>query len=154
MGVFFEEGLTMETPEKSFAEAILEDHTDILRELQNLEKAVGVESREKPAELSARLGKIQTHLTEHFRFEEDGGYMSSVLREEPRLGRVADELLAEHTQLAQSLNAIIQEVSNVGTLQDTSREKIRAWVGRVRHHEASENHLVLEAYYSSGATGD
>jgi hypothetical protein len=144
----------MKTPEKSFADTLLEVHTDLLRELQNLEKAIDSGSRVSAAELGARLAHIQTDLAEHFQFEEEGGYMASVLREEPHFGPVAEKLLAEHTQLAQALDALIREVGAAPTVQDTTREKIRSWVGRVRHHEASENHLVLEAYYSSGATGD
>jgi hemerythrin-like domain-containing protein len=144
----------MKTPEQSFADTLLEVHTDLLRELQNLEKAVDSRSCEGPTALGIRLARIQTDLTEHFHFEEEGGYMASVLREEPHFGPVAEKLLAEHTQLAQALDALIQEVGEAPALQDLAREKIRAWVARVRHHEASENHLVLEAYYSSGATGD
>lgn len=144
----------METPEKSFAETLLEVHTDLMRELQKLEFAVDSGAREGPSGLDALLRNIQAHLTEHFRFEEDGGYMASVLKEEPHYGPTAEKLLAEHTELAQTLGALIREVGSARTLPDAVRDKIRAWVGRVRHHEASENQLVMEAYNSSGATGD
>jgi hemerythrin-like domain-containing protein len=144
----------MEAPENSFAEALHEAHTDLLRDLQELEKAVSSESREGPAELGARLGKVRTHLTNHFRFEEEGGYMAPVLKEEPRFGRVIEELLAEHSQMAQTLDALIQEVNRAQSVQAIPRERVRAWVGQVRHHETRENNLVQEAYYSSGATGD
>jgi iron-sulfur cluster repair protein YtfE (RIC family) len=144
----------METPQYSFAEALHEAHTDLLRDLQELEQAVGAGSRESPAELSTRLGKVRMHLADHFCFEEEGGYMAPVLKEEPRLGRVIQELLAQHGQMAQALDALIQEVQRAPTAQAVPREKIQAWVGQVRHHEARENQLVQEAYYSSGATGD
>jgi hypothetical protein len=144
----------MGTPEKSFAEALYEAHTDLFRDLQELEKAVGPGSQESPAELTTRLGKVRAHLADHFRFEEEGGYMAPVLEEEPRFGSLAQELLAEHSQMAQALDALLQEVTGAPTVQDVSRQKVRAWVGQVRHHEARENNLVQEAYYSSGATGD
>jgi hypothetical protein len=144
----------MGTPHNSFAEALHEAHTDLLRDLQDLEKAVGLGAPEGPAELSTRLGKVWKHLADHFRFEEEGGYMAPVLEEEPRFEPEARELLAEHTQMAQALEALIQEVERARTAQDMPREKVRTWVGQVRHHEARENHLVQEAYYSSGATGD
>ena len=80
--------------------------------------------------------------------------MASVLQEEPRFGPAIQELLAEHGRLAQSLEALLQQSRQAQTLQDVPRERIRAWIGQVRHHEASENQLVQEAYYSTGATGD
>jgi len=144
----------MNAPERSFADALHDAHTTLLRDLQQLEKAVGPTSGEGPAVLGARLGKVRTHLTDHFRFEEEGGYMAPVLKEEPRFSGEIQELLAEHGQMAQDLDAIIEEVGAGPTVQDVSRRKIHAWVGKVRRHEARENDLVDEAYYSAGATGD
>jgi hemerythrin-like domain-containing protein len=144
----------MNTPERSFVDALHDAHTALLRDLQELEKAVAPTSSEGPAELGIRLGKVQTHLADHFRFEEEGGYMAPVLKEEPRLSGRIQELLAEHSQMAQTLEAIIEEVSRGPTVQDASRQKVHAWLGKVRHHETRENDLVQEAYYSSGATGD
>jgi hypothetical protein len=144
----------MDTPHDSFADALVEAHTDLLRDLQELERAVSPGSGEGPAELGSRLGKVRTHITDHFRFEEDGGYMAPVLKEEPRLAPLIEELLAEHIQMAQVLAALIEEVSRARSALDIPRERVRVWVGQVRHHEARENNLVQEAYYSSGATGD
>jgi hemerythrin-like domain-containing protein len=144
----------METPEQSFADALHEAHTDLLRDLQELEKAVGAGSREGPAELGSRLEHARTHLTDHFHFEEEGGYMAPVLKEEPRFGPLVEELLAEHGQMAKALDALVQEVRQAQTVQDSHRERVRALLSQVRHHETRENQLVQEAYYSSGATGD
>jgi hemerythrin-like domain-containing protein len=144
----------MSTPERLFADALRDAHTALLRDLQELEKAVSSTASEGPAELGTRLGKVRTHLADHFRFEEEGGYMAPVLKEEPRLSAQIQELLAEHSQMAQALETIIEEVGRGPTVQDVSRQKIHAWVGKVRHHETRENDLVQEAYYSSGATGD
>ena len=144
----------MNTPERSFADALHDAHTALLRDLQELEKAVASTSSAGSAELGSRLGKVRTHLADHFRFEEEGGYMAAVLKEEPRFSAQTQELLAEHSQMAQALDAIIAEVGREPTVQDVSRQKIRAWVGKVRHHETRENDLVQEAYYSTGATGD
>jgi len=144
----------MNTPEQSFADALHDAHTALLRDLQELEKAVGPTSSEGPVELGTRLGKVRAHLADHFRFEEEGGYMAPVLKEEPRLSGKIQDLLAEHSQMAQVLDAIVEEVGREPIVQDVSRQKIRAWLGKVRHHETCENDLVQEAYYSSGATGD
>jgi hypothetical protein len=144
----------MATTDKSFAEALHEAHNNLFRDLQELERAVGPGPEASPAELGASLEKVRSHLAEHFRFEEDGGYMAPVLAEEPRFTSLAEELLAEHGQMAQALDAIVREVARSFAVQEGSRQKVRAFVGQVRHHESRENNLVQEAYYSSGATGD
>jgi hypothetical protein len=144
----------MEPEHHSFAEALHEAHVSLLGDLQELDEAVRPGSGQGPAELGTRLGKVRAHLLDHFRFEEEGGYMAPVLKEEPRLAPEAQELLNEHGQLAQALNGLIQEVSGAGSLEEAVRDRVRAWVKQVRHHEAQENHIVQEAYYSGGATGD
>jgi hemerythrin-like domain-containing protein len=144
----------METPEQTFVEALHQEHSDLFRELQKLEEAVGSGSAESLVGLGTGLGNVRTHLTNHFRFEEQGGYMAPLLKEEPRFGAVVRELLDEHRQLAQTLDALIQELRAAPGSRDVFRERVRAWVSHVRQHESRENNLVQEAYYSSGATGD
>ena len=140
----------MATAGKPFAEALHEAHVDLLGHIQELEKALG--SAERPAELLTRLEKVRTDLTNHFRFEEDGGYMAPVLKAEPHFAPAIQELLAEHGQLADGIDALIRDVG-AGPFQEF-REKTHDWIRHVRHHEARENNLVQEAYYSTGATGD
>lgn len=132
----------------------MDEHTALLRDLQELEKAIALTSREGPGELGSRLENVRTHLANHFRFEEEGGYMARVLKEEPRFSAEIQELLTEHSQMAQTLDTILEEVSRGPTIQDGARQRIRAWISMVRHHETRENDIVQEAYYSSGATGD
>ena len=144
----------METPQSSFADVLYDAHTVLLRDLQELEKAVASGSAESPVELAGWLERLRTHLVEHFQFEEEGGYMVPVLKEEPRFGPVIQELLAEHGKMERILDALILEVGGTRSIQDAFREKVRTWVAQVRRHETRENNLVQEAYYSSGATGD
>jgi hypothetical protein len=144
----------MSTPERSFADALFDEHTALLRDLQDLEKAIAPTSIEGPGELSSRLENVRTHLANHFAFEEEGGYMAGVLKEEPRFSAEIQELLTEHTEMAQTLDMILEDVGRGPTIPDFSRQKIRSWISKVRHHETRENDLVQDAYYSSGATGD
>src|SRR5215467_7720996 len=101
--------MIMGTSEQSFAEALHQAHTDLFRDIQQLEEAVHSGSQKDPTTLGAHLRKVQTHLTEHFQFEEQGGYMAPLLKEEPRFAQVVKELLDEHRQLAQSIEALIRE---------------------------------------------
>ena len=129
----------MTTPERSFADALHDAHTALLRDLQELEKAVSPTSSEGPGELGNRLGKVRTHLADHFRFEEEGGYMAPVLKEEPRFHAQIQELLTEHGQMAQALDAIIEEVGREPAVPDVSRQKVRVWVD-----DAKEPCLVVD----------
>jgi hypothetical protein len=144
----------MSTSPKSFAETLREEHTSLLGDLQELDEGVRSASGEGPAELASRLEEARTHLLAHFRFEEEGGYMAPVLKEEPRLTAEAEALLTQHGQLAQALDALIQDVRAARSVEEVHRERIRGWLKQVRQHEAGENSLVQEAYYSAGATGD
>jgi hemerythrin len=146
--------MTMEASKKMFAEALQQTHTDLLGDLWQLEESVCRGSGEGQPELSTRLAKVRTHLSDHFRFEEQDGYMAPLLKEEPRFWPVVQELLDQHRLLAQALDALLQEFSAAQGLRDDFREKVRAWVKHVREHETHENSLVQEVYYSSDAAGD
>jgi hypothetical protein len=86
------------------------------------------------------------HLTEHFRFEEQNGYMDVVREREPRLERTIQQLAEEHGQLTRSLDALIKEAGKATSLGDALREAILSWIECVRQHEARENDLVQDAF--------
>lgn len=97
-------------------------------------------------ELSARLLATQRHVSEHFRFEEQNGYMGAVRKREPRLEHTIQQLEEEHRQLLRSLETLLGVVQAATSLDNVFREKVRAWVERVRHHEARENEVIQDAY--------
>jgi len=134
------------TKENSVAEALGKAHVALLADLRELEQAVRPSSGEDLAGLRARLGAAHAHITEHFRFEEQNGYMDAVRKREPRLERTIHQLAEEHGQLRQSLEALIGEARGVTSLGDTLREGIQGWIERVRQHEFRENNLVQDAF--------
>jgi hemerythrin len=144
----------METPQQSFVDALHEAHADLLGDLKQLEVAIGADAGQSPAEVSARLERLLKHITDHFRFEEEGGYMAQVLTEEPKFQPTAQELLLEHLKMRQTLEALIPEITEAKAVREAFRKKVRAWIKQLRQHESRENSLIQEAYYSTGATGD
>jgi hypothetical protein len=132
--------------DNSVAEALGRAHAALLADLCELEAAALPGSAEGLAGLRARLGATHTHITEHFRFEEENGYMDAVRKREPRLERAIQQLAEEHRQLAQSLDALIGESRTATSLDDRFRAEVRGWVERVRHHEGRENDLVQDAF--------
>jgi hypothetical protein len=118
----------------------------LFADLGKLDQAVQPSSGDGLEELRARLGATHAHITEHFRFEEQNGYMDAVRKREPRLERMIQQLAEEHGQLRRSLDALIGKAAAATSLGDTLREEIREWVERVREHEDRENDLVQDAF--------
>jgi hypothetical protein len=132
--------------ETAVAEALSQAHVALLGDLRELEEAACPASGEGLAGLRARLGAAHAHITEHFRFEEQNGYMHAVRAREPRLERAIHQLAEEHRQLARSLEALIERARDTTSLDDRFRDEVREWVERVRQHEARENDIVQDAF--------
>jgi len=130
----------------STVKALTRAHEALLEDLRKLEDAIRPSSGEGLAELTARLGATRSHITEHFRFEEQDGYMDTVRKREPRLERTIQQLADEHRQLAQSIDRLIEQAKAATSLDDTFRDQVRVWAENVRQHEAHENDLVQGAF--------
>jgi predicted PilT family ATPase len=136
----------MGTTETSVAETLTRAHEALLEDLRKLAEAVRPASTEGLAELRARLDATRGHIAEHFRFEEQNGYMDAVRKREPRLERTIQQLADEHRELLQSLDAVIEEARAAPGLDGTLREEVRQWGEAVRRHEVRENDLVQDAF--------
>jgi len=133
-------------PSASIAEALGRAHAALLDDLGRLEEAALPDSAEDLAGLRARLGATRAHVTEHFRFEEQNGYLAAVRRREPRLERTIQQLAEEHRQLAQCLEALVNQAKAATSLNDPLREEVRGWIERLRQHEERENDVVQDAF--------
>ncbi len=131
----------------SFAKALHAAHEALAAGLRKLEEFSHGDSTESGlAALRARLGAQRIHLAEHFRFEEQGGYMETVRAREPRLERTIQQLGGEHALLMASLERLIEHARAASTLDDELREQVRTWIDSVRAHEARENELVQTTF--------
>jgi hypothetical protein len=131
-----------------------EAHASLLADLCKLEQAVRPASAESPASVLGRLTATRAHITEHFRFEEQDGYMDAVRKREPRLERAVQQLADEHRLLAKSLDDLLQEAGAAKVLNDAFGERVREWVTQVREHEARETDLVQAAFNQDMGTED
>jgi hemerythrin-like domain-containing protein len=136
----------MRKPRKSPVETLTRAHDALLKDLQQLEKETGAPSGPNAAKMSTRLDQVRTHITQHFRFEEQDGYMDAVVQRAPHQERTIEQLREEHRQLANSLEALREEALATQSLDDPFREKVRAWVAQVRDHGTRENRLIQEAF--------
>jgi uncharacterized coiled-coil DUF342 family protein len=136
----------VKTNEQTIAVALGQAHVALLRDLRELEEATRIPSKENLPALRDRLWATQAHLVEHFRLEEQNGYMDAVRKREPRFERTIQQLAEEHGQLKESLNALIRETEKVKSWDNALREAIHEWIERVRSHEARETDLVQDAF--------
>jgi hypothetical protein len=136
----------MKTRRISLAESLDRAHAVLLKDLRTLEEAACPTSVKGLAKLRTRLRATRSHITKHFRFEEQEGYMDAVRKREPRLERTIQQLADEHRELAQSLEALVGAAERATRLEAQLCADVRAWVERVRGHERRENDLVQSAF--------
>lgn len=135
----------METRETGTVEELRLAHVALREDLRQLEEEARPGSGGL-AKLRSRLDATRTVLVEHFRLEEQNGFMDAVRSREPRLDRAVQQLAQEHHQLAQALDALIERAELAAHLEERLREGIQSWVEHVRHHEARENELFQDAF--------
>jgi hypothetical protein len=134
----------VEERQRALAEALRRAHADLGKDLRELEAAARA-----PAgltEMAARLDRTRLHLAEHFRFEEEDGYMTAVLQRDPNRERTIQHLRDEHRRLAEALAALLDEAAAGRGPGEALREQVLAWVAGVRDHESRENALVQDAF--------
>jgi hypothetical protein len=136
----------MKKTESSVAKALERAHAALLEDLRSLEEAARPAQAEGLVELRRRLEATQTHIIQHFHFEEQYGYMDTVRKREPRLERTIQQLAEEHCQLGQSLAVLIEQGRVATSLHDPFRDEVLRWIECVRKHEARENDLVQGAF--------
>jgi hypothetical protein len=117
-----------------------------MKDLQKLEQLARSPTGDGLARLRSLLGATQAHITEHFRFEEQDGYMDAVRKREPRLERTVQQLAEEHRHLGQALDTLIRKAGAASDVDSALQEGIQAWIERVRRHEIRENDLVQAAF--------
>ncbi|MCB9832945.1 MAG: hemerythrin domain-containing protein [Planctomycetes bacterium] len=94
--------------------------------------------------LERELRGLIDRLRAHFRYEEAGGYMAGVGVEKPHLAAEILRLREGHDELRDEM-ARLEEASFEDGPIAGFRQEIRAFLGRIRHHEQAENE-VLERF--------
>ena len=132
----------------SFAAELGDAHASILGQLACREEGPEPGTVACAGLLVRRLIEVQASLQCHFRFEEEGGYMSRILADAPYLHRAAQELLAEHGRLSDYLASLIAFAAAFppeSLVTPALREQAHQWLLLVRGHEARENRLIQQA---------
>ena len=131
-----------------FYEEVLREHRDLLAIVRRIRQAIG-DRRGGKSGLPTMLAELSAHLSTHFAFESDGGYLNEALENAPRLQGRADALEAQHPKLLTLVMELRQQV-NEGTESDAWWEHIEQrfadFSKMLIEHESGENQLVQEAF--------
>jgi hypothetical protein len=136
----------MARTEISVAEALSRAHQALLNDLAKLKDSLNQASGQGLQALCTQLNTTRKHILEHFRFEEQDGYMEKVRKREPRLEHTIELLAGEHQHLARSLDLLIAKAGDAQSLDNALRESVREWIGTVRQHEIREDELVQDVF--------
>lgn len=136
------------------ADTLHHAHEALLHDLRELERLAKRSTTEDISHLRTRLHSVYGDVMEHFRLEEENGYMDSVRTRSPRLERTVSQLAKEHRQLADSLESLIANVDDCSIIDGALRKDIHSWVERMRRHETHENNLIQEAFSLDVESGE
>jgi hypothetical protein len=136
----------MRKNEPTLAEALGQAHDALLEDLRRLEESASPASPTGLMGLRSRLQVTRKHLADHFRFEEQNGYMDTVRKREPRLEHAVQQLAEQHKELAHRLDELIAQAASASGLSTALGDGVRDWVRNVRQHELRENDLVQDAF--------
>jgi iron-sulfur cluster repair protein YtfE (RIC family) len=136
----------METTDVPLADAMLKAHGALKRDLQEVSQALHSSEPAIPRQFQDRLVALQKHVAEHFRFEEQNGYMPEVLKRKPNLDRDVAKLRSDHRLLAETLSQLITEARGKVIADEAWSRRLKAWIAEVERHEILENDLIQDAF--------
>ena len=92
-----------------------EMHNDLLNQLESINQwwpdlRQASVSAMNAREVMTRLAELRTVLKEHFQFEEAQGLLPGGASADPRFARQAEELMEQHEELLERLNAVVGSV--------------------------------------------
>ncbi len=103
--------------------------------------------------LVAKLRALREMVQAHFAFEEEGGYMSEVLRKAPRFLPEVERLEAQHTEILRSLDGLTR--TNLDeTDAETFLAEVHDLIDRLVRHEREETDVVQRSVIEETGSGD
>ena len=139
-----------------YYEEVLREHRELLASVRRIREALEARRGGKNS-LPGMLGELAAHLTSHFAFECEDGYLFEALENAPQLQGEADALERQHPELLDAVMKLRERVID--------QEESDAWWQSLQHdfeafsqslieHERDENRLVQEALDRDTGTRD
>ena len=152
--------MTNERIAPNACDALLEEHRKLMGQIGELRQwwsELDELGTPKYGEMGTRLKLLREILAEHFREEENGGYLAAALAVAPRFQREAEELCAQHPDFLASLDqfvaSLVEAESGMQSWQEV-RDQLEHFLSELRRHEARENAVVQSAFGDDIGTAD
>lgn len=105
-----------------------------------------------------QLRDFHNQLAKHFDLEEEGGFISDLLRLAPQAANRIQRLPVEHERMLNRLDGTISDVKALtfasSGIRDRLRKRVEDVVRRFRDHESLECELLYHAHYQEFGVGD
>lgn len=153
----------MPLKESEIAARIKEEHERIKGEMKKIRTMIQAHvSREGFAkwrlDLLWLLRDFKTGLQRHFDLEEEGGFMSEVVRIAPHNLDAVKKLETEHAQMIVDLEGILEDLKNLENRDDLKLDRVRSRIGEffalIESHEAAEGDLLESTYLQDEGMAD
>lgn len=137
-------------------EAVEEDHKRLKAALNEINTAF--DKRNVSADEAAKLLEaLCDRLQHHFELEEKGGYFTEAIQHAPQLSSKAENLVEEHTDLANCAREILEstqaELGSDAWWQEVG-EQFQKLRKELLTHERDEDRLIQEAYQRDLGSND
>ena len=139
--------MSVQSHTHAYYEEILHEHRELLAVVQRIRSALD-ERRGGKSSLPTMLSELASHLTSHFAFECENGYLSEALENAPHLQAQADALERQHPEM---LEAVMQIREQINSQEESDawwqdlQQQFNAFAEVLIEHERNENRLVQEA---------
>lgn len=120
------------------ARAIEKEHHELAETFRSMRELFATQFAWDDVERA--LDRLQERVSRHFALEEEGGYMSEVLKSHPHLDSEVNQLHAEHREMRVDLADLLAKArSRLDRV--IVRDIFQEWLHRQQRHEARENRL-------------
>lgn len=147
--------------ESEIVENLQREHEQLLEAQKGLRKALKTyrdrPSRETGGELAASLSEFTAHLTRHFQYEEEGGFLQPLLEHDPSVAPRVRQLSDEHDRMRRDFQELAGGLEDRLAQPDAARRLDAAMLSlldRLHEHEMAENGLVLDVFWTDSGLID
>ena len=145
------------------ADKIHEEHEYLKKEMNTIREMMNcdITAAEFPKwrlEFIWLMRDFYNDLQKHFDLEEEGGFMSDVVRIAPQHIGAIDKLEMEHHKIAKDLEGIIHHLKHMETLSEQKMslicQDVENLLALLAEHEAAEGRIIETAYLMDYGGGD
>ncbi len=153
----------MPLSKKDITTRVQEEHGHLKQEMEKIWQLIDAEVSKDEfvqwrMDLLFLLRDFHNDLQKHFDLEEEGGFMSDIVRVAPQHTHAVAQLYEEHQQMSSGLNTILADLKALTTMERTEFNRIRSqiedFLTLLKTHEAAEGNLMVSTYLQDEGSGD